>query len=101
MPESIPEVMDELGRRARAAARQLAMSGGDVRNAALHAAAAELRSRSTEIIAANEVDMRAARERGLSSAMLDRLMLDAGSASLSFYCHGRPLALVGACCSSS
>jgi glutamate-5-semialdehyde dehydrogenase len=68
--------MDALGRQARAAARQLAMSGDDTRNAALHAASAELRSRSDEIIAANDVDMRAARERGLSAAMLDRLMLD-------------------------
>ena len=76
MPESIPTLMDELGREARAAARQLAMAGGEVRNAALHAAAAELRSRHGEIIAANEVDMSDARERGLSAAMLDRLMLD-------------------------
>jgi len=68
--------MDELGRRARGAARQLAMSEEDRRNAALHAAAAELRSRREEIIGANEIDMRAARERGLSAAMLDRLMLD-------------------------
>jgi glutamate-5-semialdehyde dehydrogenase len=68
--------MDELGRRARGAARQLAMSDEDRRNAALHAAAAELRSRREEIIGANEIDMRAARERGLSAAMLDRLMLD-------------------------
>jgi glutamate-5-semialdehyde dehydrogenase len=77
MTESIPELMDKLGRNARAAARQLAMSGGDTRNAALHAAADELRTRSGEIIAANEIDIQAARERGLSSAMLDRLMLDA------------------------
>jgi len=76
MADSIPQVMDALGRRARSAARRLAMSGGGVRNAALHAASAELRSRSDEIIAANDVDMRAARERKLSAAMLDRLMLD-------------------------
>ena len=76
MADSIPQVMDVLGRRARSAARRLAMSGGEVRNAALHAASAELRSRSDEIIAANDVDMRAARERKLSAAMLDRLMLD-------------------------
>jgi glutamate-5-semialdehyde dehydrogenase len=76
MPDSIPTLMDELGRKARAAARQLAMTGGEARNAALHAAAAELRARCGEIIAANEVDMSAARERGLSAAMLDRLMLD-------------------------
>ena len=78
MPETIPQVMDQLGRQARAAARHLAMSGGDRRNAALIAAAAQLRSRSNEIIAANDMDMREARERGLSAAMLDRLMLDAG-----------------------
>ena len=76
MADSIPQVMDALGRKARSAARRLAMSGGGVRNAALHAASAELRSRSDEIIAANDVDMRAARERKLSAAMLDRLMLD-------------------------
>ncbi len=76
MTESIPEMMDELGRKARAAARQLAMSSGDARDAALRAAADELRMRRSEIIAANEIDMHAARERGLSAAMLDRLMLD-------------------------
>ena len=54
MPETIPEMMDELGRRARAAARRLAMSCGDARNAALQVAAAELRSRCGEIVAANE-----------------------------------------------
>jgi glutamate-5-semialdehyde dehydrogenase len=78
MPETIPQVMDELGRQARNAARALAMSSGDTRNAALQAAAAELRSRSGEIVAANETDMRGARERGLGAAMLDRLMLDQG-----------------------
>jgi glutamate-5-semialdehyde dehydrogenase len=78
MPETIPQVMDELGRQARNAARALALSGGDTRNAALQAAAAELRSRSGEIVAANETDMRGARERGLGAAMLDRLMLDQG-----------------------
>jgi glutamate-5-semialdehyde dehydrogenase len=78
MPETIPQVMDELGRQARNAARALAMSSGDTRNAALQAAAAELRSRSGEIVAANKTDMREARERGLGAAMLDRLMLDQG-----------------------
>ena len=58
MPESIPKLMDELGRKARSAAQQLAMSSGEMRDAALHAAAAELRARHGEIIAANETDMR-------------------------------------------
>jgi glutamate-5-semialdehyde dehydrogenase len=78
MPDSIPTLMDELGRKARAAARQLAMTSGEARNAALQAAATELRACRGEIIAANEADMCDARERGLSAAMLDRLMLDEG-----------------------
>jgi glutamate-5-semialdehyde dehydrogenase len=68
--------MDGLGRQARDAARVLAMSGGDARNAALRAASKELQSRRAEILEANAIDMHAARERGLSAAMLDRLMLD-------------------------
>ncbi|MDH3758174.1 MAG: glutamate-5-semialdehyde dehydrogenase [Gammaproteobacteria bacterium] len=68
--------MDGLGRQARDAARELSMSSGDARNSALHAASAELRSRHAEILDANAIDMREAGERGLSAAMLDRLMLD-------------------------
>ena len=70
--------MDGLGRRARDAARILTMSSGDVRNSALQAASAELRSRGAEILEANATDMQKASERGLSAAMLDRLMLDEG-----------------------
>ena len=77
MPESIPQLMDGLGRQARDASRVLAMSSGDARNSALQSASAELRSRHAEILDANAKDMHDARERGLSAAMLDRLMLDA------------------------
>jgi len=68
--------MDALGRSARQTARRLAISDGDVRNRALRAAAAVLQERVTDILAANATDMSAAQERGLSGAMLDRLMLD-------------------------
>ncbi|HEY5642198.1 MAG TPA: gamma-glutamyl-phosphate reductase, partial [Woeseiaceae bacterium] len=78
MSDSLPRVMDGLGRRARDAARILTMSSGDVRNSALQAASAELRSRGAEILEANATDMQKASERGLSAAMLDRLMLDEG-----------------------
>jgi glutamate-5-semialdehyde dehydrogenase len=78
MSDSLPRVMDGLGRHARDAARILAMSSGDVRNSALQAASAELRSRGAEILEANATDMQKASERGLSAAMLDRLMLDEG-----------------------
>ena len=76
MPDTLSQTMDSLGRQARSAARALAMSSGEVRNDALHAAAAELRARRAEILEANATDMREARERELSAAMLDRLMLD-------------------------
>ena len=46
--------------------------------AALGAAAAAIRARSAEILAANAKDMAAGQTNGLSSAMLDRLRLDAG-----------------------
>ncbi len=73
---SVADVMRSLGRDARRAAATLAMTSGDDRNEALKAAAAELRGNVAGIIAANRQDMAAAEERGLSKAMLDRLMLD-------------------------
>ena len=76
MPDSLSSTMDGLGRQARGAARVLAMSSGEDRNSALHAASAQSRSRSGEILEANAIDMRNGGERGLSDAMLDRLMLD-------------------------
>jgi glutamate-5-semialdehyde dehydrogenase len=70
--------MTVLGQAGRAAATVLATTSGEQRNAALTAAAAALRSGSAAIIAANEKDMAAAKDRGLGSAMLDRLLLDEG-----------------------
>ena len=68
--------MTALGRAGRSAATVLATTSGERRNAALAAAAAALRERAVDIMAANSKDMTAAGERGLGSAMLDRLMLD-------------------------
>jgi glutamate-5-semialdehyde dehydrogenase len=68
--------MDELGRSARHAARKLALSSGKMRSKALRAAAASLRAHRDEILAANSIDMDAGKQRQLSAAMLDRLMLD-------------------------
>ena len=70
--------MTGLGRAARSAATALATTSGEQRNAALAASASALRERAADIIAANAKDMTAAAERGLSGAMLDRLMLDDG-----------------------
>ena len=70
--------MTALGRAGRSAATVLATTSGEQRNAALAAAASALRQRVADITAANAKDMTAAEDRGLSGAMLDRLMLDDG-----------------------
>jgi len=69
-------MMKPMGEAARRAAAALAITTNDERNRALHAAAAAIRNQSEAILAANSDDMRAGAERGLSAAMLDRLMLD-------------------------
>ncbi len=72
----IDEMMNALGASARHAVADLGRSSNDERNAALLAAASALRKREGEILAANAADMSEAGERGLSTTMLDRLMLD-------------------------
>ena len=64
--------------KARAAARTLAGSTDAAKAKALKSAAAALRDRSAEIIAANAIDIDAGIAAGLSPAMLDRLKLDEG-----------------------
>ncbi|HTW43077.1 MAG TPA: glutamate-5-semialdehyde dehydrogenase [Solirubrobacteraceae bacterium] len=61
---------------AKRAARILARTETDVKDAALEAIAAALIERSEEILAANERDMRAGREADIGDALLDRLYLD-------------------------
>jgi glutamate-5-semialdehyde dehydrogenase len=73
---TLGEVMDAIGREAVSAARVLARAPRTARDAALLAAAAALRRRVRDVVEANEADMSSARERGLGSAMLDRLRLD-------------------------
>ncbi len=60
---------------AKFAAPALAGATGEVRNNVLAAFAALLRQNAEKILTANEADMAAARESGLSAAMMDRLLL--------------------------
>ena len=62
---------------ARTAARTLSTASGSERKAALEAIAEALDSRSTEILAANEIDMANARGENLHPQMQDRLLLTA------------------------
>jgi glutamate-5-semialdehyde dehydrogenase len=74
--QSVPELMTQIGRAARAAALVLGAASSEQKNRALRAAAAALRARRHKIIAANDRDMREAVAKGLSAALLDRLKLD-------------------------
>ncbi|MEN9528076.1 MAG: gamma-glutamyl phosphate reductase [Pseudomonadota bacterium] len=69
-------MMTALGGAALASQPLLAAATRERKDAALMAAAAELRHRATQILAANAEDMQAAEEKNLSAAMLDRLRLD-------------------------
>lgn len=71
-------LITKLTQSARTAYRQMALSSHDIRNNALKAAATALRSHQQEILTANVKDMQAAQTKGLSTALLDRLKLDAG-----------------------
>ncbi|SFG05217.1 glutamate-5-semialdehyde dehydrogenase [Palleronia marisminoris] len=75
---NIAATMAEIGRRARAAASELAIAKPEAKRAALEAAAEALVARTDELLAANAKDMDFAREKGVTPAMLDRLELDAG-----------------------
>ena len=65
-----------MGRRARAAARQLALASPEARTRAISGMARALRARAADVLKANAADQDAAREKGMESAMLDRLGLD-------------------------
>ena len=64
-----------MGENAKQASYALANLTADKKNAILTAMAKELRIASVDIISANEKDIASGKERGLSSALLDRLLL--------------------------
>lgn len=72
----IAAAMGEIGRRARAAARALALAPADQKNRALGAMAAAVRAQTSLILAANTEDVAEARGAGVTGAFLDRLALD-------------------------
>lgn len=74
--DDIQTLVSDLVKRARKAARELAVASDATKKDALLAAAEHLRGDAQDIISANGKDMAAGTESGLSGAMLDRLMLD-------------------------
>jgi glutamate-5-semialdehyde dehydrogenase len=73
---TLADIMQGIGRGARAAEPVLALAPTEQKNRALRAAAASLRANAVKILSANEHDMRRALARGLPAALLDRLRLD-------------------------
>ncbi len=74
--DNIPSLMADLGKRAKAASRDLAYATAERKHAALIAAAEAVWESRLQIIEANKKDLEFGRNKGLSHAMMDRLMLD-------------------------
>jgi glutamate-5-semialdehyde dehydrogenase len=73
----IKTYMQSVGQEARAASRLMAKANTAMKNGALLAMAAAIRRDADKLLAANQADLDAARNKGLEPAMLDRLALDA------------------------
>jgi glutamate-5-semialdehyde dehydrogenase len=77
--EGTPDIaatMHDIGRGARAAARELALAPTAKKDAALAAMASAIRARKSEILSANAQDLAEAKSAGATPAFLDRLALD-------------------------
>jgi glutamate-5-semialdehyde dehydrogenase len=75
-PGDIAAMMRDMGSRARAAARRLALAAAAEKDRALRAMAQALRHSAPAILAANSEDLAEARAAGATPAFLDRLALD-------------------------
>ncbi|HVI16208.1 MAG TPA: glutamate-5-semialdehyde dehydrogenase [Pseudolabrys sp.] len=73
----ISSVMREIGLRARAASRVLAVAPADRKNRALAGMATAVREQASAILSANAEDVAEAKGAGVTGASLDRLALDA------------------------
>ena len=71
--------MITLGEKARKASRIIASADTQTKNAALTAIADELAAKKSEIIAANQIDVKDATQRGLTDALIDRLTLSSAT----------------------
>ncbi|MBS1198424.1 MAG: glutamate-5-semialdehyde dehydrogenase [Proteobacteria bacterium] len=71
----IKHYMQKVGRQARVASRRLARASSAEKNAALLAIATAIRREKTALLAANLLDLEAARAAGLEPALVDRLAL--------------------------
>lgn len=74
--DNIPDLMADIGARAKAAAATLGFADAERKHAALVAAAEYVWRDRAQILEANQKDLEYGRDKGLSGAMMDRLALD-------------------------
>ena len=72
----IPKYVQAVGKRARAAAREIARADTGKKDAALTAIATAIEAGAEELKAENEKDLAAGKQHGLDAALLDRLELN-------------------------
>ncbi|MQQ07142.1 glutamate-5-semialdehyde dehydrogenase [Epibacterium sp. SM1979] len=76
--ENIPALMEDLGKRAKAAAATLATASAECKTKALKTAADAVWANRDKIIEENAKDLEFGRSKGLTAAMMDRLELNEG-----------------------
>jgi len=74
--DDLAALMSDIGKRAKAAARVLALAPAEQKDRALSAIAKAIRADAAAIIAANAEDVTEARANGITAAFLDRLTLN-------------------------
>ncbi len=74
--KSAIEELEAKGRATKAASRRMAYLSSEVKNKALHNISEDLVTKKDEILSANQIDYKEAEASGMSTAMLDRLMLN-------------------------
>jgi glutamate-5-semialdehyde dehydrogenase len=74
--DALAAEMLAIGAAARDAARAMREAGDEAKTKALRVAAAAIRSRAAEILAANKADVEAAQTNNMSASMVDRLTLN-------------------------
>src|SRR5687767_12589213 len=76
---SLTETIARQALKAKAASRTLSELSAEQKTQALEAMAAGIESELSDILFHNEIDVQAAREAGLNSALIERLVLSAAS----------------------
>jgi glutamate-5-semialdehyde dehydrogenase len=76
LDDALRERIFSQGRLAKEAARKLGSLSAAVKNKALLTMAKAIEEQEQDILAANQIDMQTARDKGISGALLDRLLLN-------------------------